>query len=523
MPLMLQRPFFAFFIAAFALPALSSPPAAGAPASSGFYVGGEFQALRIDTGRPRAVGRDVAPSLPVTFASGASGFLTRDVVVAAQSGQLIAARAATAAQPGYVSAVTLPFGRGLLRATYESPLAALAAANALHGVGAVRYAHPDFAIQKQSRSAPADEPLFTRQWHLENRNDDQCVAGADIKARQAWGVTTGSPAVIVAVIDDSFQLKHPDMVGAWAVNAGETAGNGLDDDGNGYVDDVVGWNFDENNADLDGGDYAVHGIAVAGLVGARANGVGVTGVCPGCSILPIVTGMRPSEDAAGFYYAQRRGAAVITNSWGYPVGTPRFDVIKEAIDTVAAEGRGGKGTLILFAMNNEDVDDCSGANPDISSLDSVIAISASSCADRKVVDSGWGRCLKVLSPSQEDGLPGITTTDKIGDDGYNPSLADDLDDVDYTRTFNGTSAATPIAAGVFGLVLSVAPELTRAEALAVVTGSAAKIQADAAAYDVAGFSATYGYGRIDAYGAVRAALNRRRPAPPAPPAPPARR
>jgi subtilisin family serine protease len=182
-------------------------------------------------------------------------------------------------------------------------------------------------------------------------------------------------------------------------------------------------------------------------------------------------------------------------------------VLVEAIDTVAREGRGGKGTIILFAMNNLDQDDCVGPNPDISSLASVIAVSGASDLDRKVSMSAWGDCMEVLSPTYETDRPGVATTDLTGKRGYNNGrYPGDLADLDYTVGFGGTSAATPIAAGVFALMLAVNDGLSRDEALAIVEATAAKVSPEDAQYDAqTGFSHKYGFGRIDAARAVRAA------------------
>src|SRR5690606_26367018 len=144
------------------------------------------------------------------------------------------------------------------------------------------------------------------------------VAGADISIRDAWGFTKGDPSIIIAVLDAGFQREHPDMTGAWAVNAAEIAGNNKDDDSNGYIDDVIGWSFFRDNGDINQGSYPEHGVSVAGLSGARENSEGVVGTCPQCSILPVAVSWNVEDDAEAFHYAGSRGADVITNSWGYP-------------------------------------------------------------------------------------------------------------------------------------------------------------------------------------------------------------
>ena len=450
---------------------------------------------------------DAAVGLPVWFdrAQDAVGVLTNEIIVRGDDDRAAVAISRVA---GLKSWSETTFSRRLFRAQFVSPDAALKAANSLARTPGIRFAHPNFLLPKDFRgNSPAHEPYFSRQWHLENNGQLGGVVGADINVNAAWAVTTGTPETLVAVLDGGFELTHPDLERAWYRNVTEIPGNGVDDDLNGYVDDVTGWNFWAKSADPSSGLLAEHGTAAAGLIGARANGKGMTGVCPECTILPIVVGWEAASDAEAFYYAEKIGAPVISNSWGYPVGTPVTDVVVEAIDTVARRGRKGKGTIVLFAMNNLNIDDCVGDKPDISSLASVIAVSASSDQDKKVSSSGWGACMEILAPTYETNRPGIATTDLTGDRGYNTKTTPgDLLDLDYTNDFGGTSAATPITAGVFALMLSINPELTRNEALAIVEASAAKIDPTVAAYDpVSGFSKTHGFGRIDAGKAVRAA------------------
>jgi subtilisin family serine protease len=458
--------------------------------------------------------------VPVWFSKsrGALGILTSEIVLRTDSADLIGSlkktREFSAVRESKVK-------NGLFVISFKDPSSALAWANKLSGQRGVKYAHPNFRIPKSWRNAvpaaalsgarkvaltdPSEEPYFTTQWHLSNTGQGGGTPGADIHVKEAWQVTLGSEDVIVGVLDAGFEVSHPDIQAGWYVNHGEIPGNSIDDDNNGYVDDVNGWNFRTASGDITDGYVSDHGTAVAGLVGARVNGRGMTGVCPRCSMLPVSLSWEVAEDAEAFYYAKLFGADIITNSWGYPVGTPYTDAVVEAINEVAATGRDGKGTIILFAMNNINQDDCVGDEPDISSLDSVIAVSAASDLDKKVSFSAWGACMEFLSPSYESGRRGIGSTDLLGDKGYNTGTRPgDLPDIDYTNDFGGTSAATPIAAGVFGLMLSVNENLTRDEALAMVLATADKVHPDLAGYDPSGFSLKYGFGRINAAKALRA-------------------
>lgn len=448
--------------------------------------------------------------IPVWFnkAKGAIGILTNEIVIRTDNVDLIGALRKSG---DFVSVRESKVKRGLFVVSYKDPSAALVWANKLYGQPGIKYAHPNFRIPKNWRSKlqkmndPTLEPFFAAQWHLSNTGQGGGTPGADIHVKEAWQVTLGSEDVVVGVLDAGFEVSHPDIQPGWLINHEEIPGNGIDDDSNGYIDDVNGWNFRTGTGDITDGYVSDHGTAVAGLVGARINGRGMSGVCPRCTMLPISLSWEVVEDAEAFYYAQHFGAHIITNSWGYPVGTPSTDAVVDAINEVAATGRDGKGTIILFAMNNINQDDCVGDEPDISSLDAVIAVSAASDLDKKVSFSAWGACMEFLSPSYESGRRGIATTDLLGNQGYNTGTRPgDLPDLDYTNDFGGTSAATPIAAGVFGLMLSVNENLTRDEALAMVLATADKVHPDLARYDPSGFSQKYGFGRINAAKALRA-------------------
>jgi hypothetical protein len=448
-----------------------------------------------------------AVGYPVWFnrKTNAVGILTNEIVVKIKDKRGVAAIRAI---DGFVAHEQSSYDSRLYIATYATPTIALLAANQLYSLPYTIFSHPNFMIPKDFRNNnTSPEPYYSSQWHLENTGQTDGEAGADVKINGAWNMTKGDQSIVVAVLDAGFQTEHPDMVGAWTTNSGEIPGNNKDDDQNGYIDDVRGWSFFNKSPDANEGSYSEHGVSVAGLTAGRENGAGIIGTCPECSVLPVVVSWNVEDDAEAFHYANNLGADIITNSWGYPVGTPRTDVIEDAIRHVAATGRGGKGSIILFAMNNIDQDDCKGDSPDISSLESVIAVSGSSDQDKKVRSTAWGDCMEFLSPTYESGRAHITTTDLMGSKGYNNDRSKtDLPNKDYTNSFGGTSAATPISAGIFGLMLSVNPDLTRDEALSIVLSTADKIDPANANYGrTTGFSQKYGYGRINGEKAVRAA------------------
>jgi len=447
----------------------------------------------------------------------------------------------------------------LLRVTEASQLDALKMANRYHENELTEFAHPDFIRVVVRREFIPNDPLFPNQWHLHNTGQSGGTVDADIDAPLAWDITRGNANVVIAVIDNGFDMTHPDLTPNLWVNPGEIPGNGIDDDnfdGNPstFIDDVNGWDFtgctpcppppaipppgcglvcgDNNPAprpstfDGNPNNDNDHGTAVAGVAVARGhNAIGVTGSAPNCRFMPIRQGSTFFADGLAFGYAQQMGPQIITNSWGYAIGTPITTNVSTAINNAATVGRGGLGCVIFFAMNNGNVNDC-GATPDISSLPNVIAVSGSTNQDRKVVMSAFGNCMDIVSPTHRGyrvtdpytGTLNITTTDRQGTAGYNNNnsictvgLAETADN-NYTNCFGGTSSATPLAAGIAGLILTANPGLTRVQVQRLLQDTADKIEDSAGRYaDNTGFSspatgqATHGWGRVNAFEAARIA------------------
>lgn len=398
----------------------------------------------------------------------------------------------------------------------------------------MKYAHPNFLLVKDWRRTFLNDPLLPNQWHLENIGQNGGTVDADVDSDLAWDFTLGNPNIVIAINDNGFDMNHPDLVPNWARNTGEIAGNGIDDDRNGLVDDIIGWDFDgcgtggsvscgDNQPDVvvstppSRRDPGNHGTSVAGVAAGRGNNrLGVSGSCPNCSILPIEDGGSAFADGLMFNYAQQRRVNIISNSWGYPVGIPIPANVSTAINTAAAAG-----ITIFFAMNNVNNNDCIGATPDISSLPSVIAVSRSTNFDR-FDNSGFGNCMDLLAPTRNEnaglGSLSITTTDIQGAGGYSPGFetCPRIGPVgnDYTSCFGGTSSATPLTAGVAGLLLSLDNTLTPRQVQNLLQDCADKIEHGVGQYSATtGFStpsggnATHGYGRVNAFEAARIAAS----------------
>src|SRR3989339_191421 len=208
-----------------------------------------------------------------------------------------------------------------------------------------------------------DDPAFTNleQWGLYNLGQDVGVVdgiiGSDIRIIYAWPDAWSGKPVLVALLDSGLFFEHPDLNGSLWENQDEQAGNGLDDDGNGLIDDLHGWNFLENNADLT--DRVGHGTHVAGIIGAGVNnGIGIAGVVPRVRLLPLKVFDRygsseelgaVTDDAhylRALHYAIEMGARVINNSWG---GIPSSSQVGAFLDDHPE-------TVFVFAAGNRNHD-----------------------------------------------------------------------------------------------------------------------------------------------------------------------
>jgi len=215
------------------------------------------------------------------------------------------------------------------------------------------WAVPDF-IQHWQRSVIPNDTLFSNQWHLQNTGQGGGITGADARLPGAWDLETGDPSVIIAIVDDGVQTTHPDL--SIFTNTAEIPGNGVDDDSNGFIDDVNGWDFlqDDNDPNPVLTGPGSHGTAVAGVAAAIGNnGIGVSGACQECSILPVRIGDDTSfaSDAViadAINYAGEL-ADVLNNSWGGGSPSP---AITSAIQNVVTNGSGGLGSPVFFANGN---------------------------------------------------------------------------------------------------------------------------------------------------------------------------
>lgn len=228
----------------------------------------------------------------------------------------------------------------------------------------VEYVHPNHI--SRLLTTPNDVK-FNDQWALHNTGQTGGTADADIDAPEAWDVHTGSSSVVVAVIDTGVDWNHPDLAANIWTNSGEVQGNGVDDDGNGLIDDYRGWDF--SDADNDPMDYDGHGTHVSGIIGAVTNNsTGVAGVCWTCKIMPVKMFPNAYDDVAAnsIKYAVDEGAKVLSNSWG---GGQQSQLIEDAINYAVA-----LGAVVVFAAGNDDSSSPAVGYP--ASFEPVIAVAA---------------------------------------------------------------------------------------------------------------------------------------------------
>lgn len=428
-----------------------------------------------------------------------------------------------------------PLRRGvfLLQVDADSDEDALTVSNRYHESDLTEYAHPNFTRMLVARSWTPDT-FLGNQWHHHNSKQGGGVEDADIDTPQAWEMTKGSEGVVIAIIEGGFDTMHPDLNPNLWKNPGEVSGNNQDDDCNSLIDDIHGWDFAEwdvnwpgdNDVTVVNDESGYHGTSVAGAAAARGgNGIGVSGSCPNCRLMLLRTDLEASSDwkqVLAFDYAFTEGADIVSISWGYPNATTVPDDVVDAINNLALNGRDGWGIPVFIAMSTTTgyQNDCQEPTPDISSLPSAIAVSASNNMDRRT-PSGYGLCMEFLAPA-DGGTLSAATSDVQGEEGYNCLQAVsscptpmDLSSLDYTRCFGGTSFSAPLTAGVAGLILSADSSLNRLQVQRLLQDTADRIEHSKAEYDerngvsrtspTSSFpdSSTHGYGRINAFEAVR--------------------
>ncbi|MCC7374836.1 MAG: tandem-95 repeat protein [Verrucomicrobiales bacterium] len=333
----------------------------------------------------------------------------------------------------------------------------------------VEYAEPNLrlTLAGPAEGAPFEPPNdfeFARQWSLHNTGQTGGIDGSDIGALEAWAVTTGSDQVVVAIVDTGVDYFHPDLEHNIWVNPREIAGNGVDDDGNGYVDDLHGYDFVSD--DSDPMDDNVHGTHVAGILGASGNDEnGIAGVAWQVRMMALKafdeTGSGTLDDTiSAIAYAVASGAKVINASWGT---TTRSRALDEAVAEAVA-----RGVVFVAAAGNNGTE--AAFYP--AAVSAAIAVGATDAKDHSSTFSNYGSFVDVVAPGDaiESTLPNASW-----------------------GLLSGTSMAAPHVSGLVALLLSRQPNLSPQEVATLLRSTADDV-------DTGRFS---GAGRINAGRAVR--------------------
>ncbi len=331
----------------------------------------------------------------------------------------------------------------------------------------------DLLQQPDVDTAFPDVLLPTQRWTNDPHRDGQWYLD-DLEMDSLHAVTYGDPSVRVAVIDSGIEWQHPDLIDR--VLAPYDA---FDDD------DDPSPNPGEYCAGASSAICDEHGTAVSGVVAATVdNGVGIVGMCPACTLVPIKmlgeSGGTLSADVAAFEHAIAQDVAVINNSWGFTSRVPVPVSLAAVIDRAATEPRDGKGAVVVFAAGN---DNRELGDEELTALDGVVCVSATDVYGYPTSYTNYGASVDVAAPSA---TVSITPID------------------DFTMNFGGTSAAAPVVSGLAAWILSYAPSLTAAEVATLLTTTAAP--SPYVTHDASGHHDTYGYGVVDPP-AVLAALS----------------
>ena len=355
--------------------------------------------------------------------------------------------------------------------------------DAYYKTGIIEYAEPDYV--GSGGGMPNDQYYF-RQWGLKNDGTFSLLPstpGADIDMEKAWDIEQGDSNIVVAIIDSGVKLDHPELAGRIWNNYNEIPDNGIDDDGNGYVDDVQGWDF--ANSDMNPTDDYGHGTNVAGIIGANGNNsIGYAGVDWNCKLM-ILKALDNNNYgfyswwASAIYYAVDNGAKVINMSLG---GSSTSSTLKNAIKYAI-----NNGVVVVACMMNTN----SNTIFYPAGFSGVIAVGSTDPDDTRsnpffwssTSGSNFGSHISVVAPGNY--IYGLNYQSNTN----------------YNSYWGGTSQATPYVTGLASLLLAQDPTRTPAQIKSIIEATA-EDQVGNPSEDTPGWDQYFGYGRINAFNAL---------------------
>lgn len=348
----------------------------------------------------------------------------------------------------------------------------------------IEYAEPNYLYWTE---LTPNDPLLSQQWSI-----------SKIQAIDGWDIETGSSEVVIAVVDTGLDYNHEDLQNKIWLNEKEIPGNNIDDDGNGYIDDLQGWDFVNVSSDFcapgedcvdednDPSDFLGHGTHVAGITAASSNnGKGIAGICWHCQVMNLRVGWKTPDGNGGvdmeaavkaLTYAADNGANVINMSFGGPEFSAIFnDVLRYTYN---------KDVILITSAGN----DGSQSSNFPASSQYVLSVAATDNSDQKAAFSNYGNNIDLAAPGVN-----ILSLRAAGSDMYGDGQHI-VDDKYYLAS--GTSMSAPIVAGVFGLVKSLHSDWKPQEIEKIV-----RLITDSPASDF-----QIGYGRVNLYKTVTTSI-----------------
>lgn len=402
--------------------------------------------------------------------------------------------------------------------------------------------YPLVPMSLETRFVPNDT-LYGSQWHLKNRGQSLGTPGIDANIERVWDQYQGS-GIVIGIVDDGLQRTHEDLAANTWLNPLEDL-DGIDEDGNGLVDDIYGWDFIGNDNDPSPAVGDGHGTSVAGVAAGRGNnGIGISGAAPQAELVgirlldlpsssPISSAVNDAVIAKALSY-QSQKVQIYNNSWGpqddgrvWRAGPLSLAALRSGITA----GRNGLGNIYVWAGGNGHQKGDNSNNDGLANSRYVIAVGANGADGASSDYSEQGANILIAAPSDNNDLRNsITTTDLQGVDGYNPgtfaipanaALCNPAGTQNYTNCFGGTSSAAPLVSGVVGLMLEANPSLTWRDVKHILVETSKPINPDQVVQpgntnlqlstgwqrNIAGklFNHDFGFGMVDALAAVRLA------------------